>query len=343
LALVAHLTNGTSHRTLRPERRMQEILIEHLMSTQVECAAPGTPLSEIVRRMRTNQHSCMVITDSARPIGIITERDIVKHFSERMDKAEAYDLPAGLLMSSPPVTVEAKTTLSEALVVARSHKIRHLPVTDGDGKLLGLVTQTDLTAAHLRVVEMQTEVLERAVAQRTQELMELNHRLRELSLEDGLLKIGNRRAMEVDLAHTHAAARRYQRPYAIILSDIDHFKQYNDYYGHAAGDKALQQIAAVLRQSIRKSDRVYRYGGEELLLLLPETNRQGAQNLGQKLLAAVAQCAIPHVSHSAGIVTFSGGISCFDENGTAESWEDLLEQADRALYQAKSQGRNRIV
>ncbi|MGH7930855.1 MAG: GGDEF domain-containing protein [Candidatus Binatia bacterium] len=132
------------------------------------------------------------------------------------------------------------------------------------------------------------------------------------------------------------SARRYQRPYAIILPDVDHFNLYNDRYGHDAGDKALQEIAAMMKQTIRKSDRVYRYGGEELLLLLPETDRPGAENLGQKLLQAVANRAIEHIGHSAGIVTFSCGVGYFDLSAAAASWHDLSQRADRALYQAKS-------
>jgi diguanylate cyclase (GGDEF)-like protein len=77
--------------------------------------------------------------------------------------------------------------------------------------------------------------------------------------------------MELDLYHTHFAAARYQRCYAVVLFDVDYFKLYNDRYGHARGDKALQQISRFLKETIRKSDRVYRYGGEELLLLLPDT------------------------------------------------------------------------
>jgi diguanylate cyclase (GGDEF)-like protein len=322
---------------------MQEIVIETLMSTEVQCAAPSTPMTEIVRRMRLDGHSCVLITESHKPIGIITERDVVKHFSDLIEKRGNDSAPAVELMSRPPVTIEAKTTLFEALVIARTRGIRHLPVVDSAGTVVGLVTETDLVAAHLRTIQKQSEILEEAVAQRTHELLEVNNRLRELCMEDELLKIGNRRAMEVDLAHTHAAARRYRRHYAIILCDIDHFKPYNDHYGHAAGDKALQKIAAVLRENIRKSDRVYRYGGEELLLLLPETNRRGAENLGQKLLQAVARCALPHKGHSAGIVTLSAGIASLDEHSDAKSWEELLQSADRALYRAKNAGRNQIV
>jgi diguanylate cyclase (GGDEF)-like protein len=337
------LTNSASHRSVWDRKPMQQILIESLMSTKIHCAAPATPLSAIVQDMRAHRHSCVLITEADKPVGIITERDIVKHFSDLLQQARDYDPAAASLMSSPPVTVEAKTTLFEALVIAGSHGIRHLPVTDSDGKLLGLATHTDLVAAHFRIIQSQTEVLEQAVAQRTEELLEVNNRLRELALEDGLLKIGNRRAMEVDLAHTDAAARRYHRPYAVILADVDHFKLYNDHYGHAAGDKALQEIAAIMKQSIRKSDRVYRYGGEELLLVLPETDRSGAENLGQKLLKAVTQRAIEHTGHTAGTVTLSGGIGCSDLSDATESWHELLQRADRALYQAKNAGRNRIV
>lgn len=322
---------------------MREVLIEELMTTEVKCASPATLLSEIVLSMRDNRHSCIVITEHEKPVGIITERDIVKHFSDLIQKSQDYDPPAASLMSSPPVTVEAKTTLFEALVVARCHEIRHLPVTHTNGKLVGLATQTDLVTAHFRVLQAQTDILERAVAHRTQELLEVNNRLRELSLEDGLLKIGNRRAMEVDLSHTHAAARRYHRTYTVILGDIDHFKRYNDHYGHAAGDKALQEFVAVIKQTIRKSDRVYRYGGEELLLLLPETTGQDAERLGQRLLEAVADRAIPHLRHPMGVMTFSGGISGFEADRGTETWQDLVQRADSALYQAKSAGRNRIV
>jgi diguanylate cyclase (GGDEF)-like protein len=321
---------------------MPEIPIRTLMSTRVQCAAPSTSFAEIVQRMRVNRHSCILITESGRPVGIITERDLVRHLNNMLQARASFEVAAADLMSAPPVTVAETDNLLDALAVARARGIRHLPVVDHGGKLAGVVTQTDLVAAQFRALREQNQLLEEAVAQRTRELVEANNRLRELCLEDGLLGIGNRRAMEVDLLHTHAAARRYGRVYAVILGDIDHFKLYNDLYGHAAGDAALRKIANVLRESIRRSDRVYRYGGEELLLLLPDTGRDGAEKLGQKLLAAVAQCAIPHRGQAPGIVTFSGGIAALDEEMPDASWEDLLQAADRALYRAKHAGRNCI-
>lgn len=134
-------------------------------------------------------------------------------------------------MSTQLVTVHENANLFEALVISKSNQIRHLPVINDQGRLVGLVTYTDLVTAHYRVIEAQKEIFERAVAEWTEELMEINKKLQEISLEYPLLRIGNRRAMEIDLEHTHATAYRYQGPYAIILLDVDHFKLYNDYYG----------------------------------------------------------------------------------------------------------------
>jgi diguanylate cyclase (GGDEF)-like protein len=218
-----------------------------------------------------------------------------------------------------------------------------LPVTDAHGELVGLVTQTDLVSAHFRMLEAQTEILERAVETRTQELMEVNKRLRELSLEDPMLKIGNRRSMEVDLNYTHAAAMRYQRPYAVVLFDVDHFKLYNDHYGHVAGDDALKEISAYLKATLRSTDRAYRYGGEELLVLLPETSREGAKTLAQRMLYGIMDMKIPHEKNPIKIITISGGVSGRDETAGDEPWHDVVQRADCALYKAKSEGRNRVV
>jgi diguanylate cyclase (GGDEF)-like protein len=319
---------------------MQELPIKTVMTTEVRCAAPSTPLSQIIEAMKLNRHSCMVITVRDMPIGMITERDVVRHFGNLLQLGRDHDPVAETIMSAPPITVSEDTTLFDALVIARSNQIRHLPVTDTDGKLIGLITQTDLVTAHFRMIELQTEGLERAIADRTYELIEINRKLKELCLEDPLLKIGNRRAMEADLNHTHSLAARYRRQYAIALLDVDYFKRYNDHYGHAAGDQALQKLGAYLKTAVRKSDRVYRYGGEEFLILFPETISADANPVARRLIEGIADCAIPHELNPHRVLTASAGIGCADEQTTARSWRDVLQQADRALYQAKNQGRN---
>ena len=321
---------------------MKEIRIKNLMTANVRHVGPSTPLSRVIRIMKEHRHSCIVVTKSGIPLGIVTERDIVHRFASLVRRGPAHDPAVSSIMSSPPVTIHERASLFEALVITKSRQIRHLPVTNEEGCLVGIVTYTDLVSAHFRVVETQTELLEREVANRTQKLLEVNRKLRNLSMEDALLEIGNRRAMEVDLRHTHAAAVRYQRPYAVVLLDVDHFKLYNDYYGHAAGDRALQQITVCLKQSIRRSDRLYRYGGEELLVLFPETSRVDAHTVARRLIKEIANRRIPHEHHPLKVVAVSGGLGFSDDAVCNQRWPFVVERADEALYRAKCHGRNRI-
>jgi diguanylate cyclase (GGDEF)-like protein len=162
-------------------------------------------------------------------------------------------------------------------------------------------------------------------------------------MEDGLLGIGNRRAMEVDLEHTHAVALRYKHPYTVVLFDIDHFKLYNDHYGHLEGDACLKQVSQTLEEAIRKSDRLYRYGGEEFLLILPNTKHSGALILAKRLVENLYNEAIPHCKSPHNVVTISAGIASYSaSNGNNISWKNVVEQADKSLYQAKSCGRNQV-
>ena len=163
-------------------------------------------------------------------------------------------------------------------------------------------------------------------------------------MEDHLMDVGNRRAMEVDLSHTHAAAMRYDQVYTVLLLDIDHFKLYNDFYGHQLGDEALRQVANLLKNNIRASDRIYRYGGEELLVVLPHTNTIQAQVAGNKMVSILAKQAIPHEKSRYGCLTISCGTGCSLRDGQVlKSWEAVVEQADQNLYMAKEGGRNRVV
>ncbi len=150
--------------------------------------------------------------------------------------------------------------------------------------------------------------------------------------------------MEEDLASAEARALRMDRSYGVALFDLDHFKLYNDHYGHLAGDELLRQIAQCFDKSVRAGESVYRYGGEEFLLLLPECSAEGALVAAERLRLAVAAAALPHASRPTkpGVVTLSGGVSC-SRPGVPSSFTDLLHQADQALFAAKSAGRNRVV
>ena len=247
-------------------------------------------------------------------------------------------------MSTPPCTVSNEQTLFDALVIARAESVRHLPVVNRSGKLVGLITQTDLARAHFEVIEAQQQAIERAIHERTEQLLAANAELQSLSMEDGLLHIGNRRAMEVDMEHTHARAARYNQTYTTVLLDVDFFKAYNDHYGHMAGDDALKQTASIVKSAIRKSDRIYRYGGEELLMLLPDTNPAGGEVLTQRILKALQDASITHCKSPYGVITMSAGIACYEpeQPDVPSEWREVVHAADLRLYQAKEAGRNRV-
>ncbi len=322
----------------------EEITISQFMSTQVACITPESSLAVAVRTMRQHGYSCVVVTRDETPLGLLTERDLVRLFSDHLES------DGGLLectveecMSCPPVTVCDSTGLFESLVIARARRIRHLPVVNQQGRLAGIATQSDMVSAYIHFIEKQREIIEKSVTARTQSLLQANEQLKALSLEDALLGVGNRRAMEVDLEHTHATALRYRRPYAVVLFDIDHFKQYNDHYGHPAGDAALIRVSDYLQATIRKADRLYRYGGEEMLLLLPETPLEGAHIMASRLIEGLAKLKLPHIKSAHQVITLSGGINVLGvgENRAA-NWQEVVQGADEDLYLAKRSGRNRL-
>jgi two-component system chemotaxis response regulator CheY len=166
--------------------------------------------------------------------------------------------------------------------------------------------------------------------------------LAKLARTDALTQLANRRSMEEDLRVLDARSQRYGRSYCVAICDIDHFKTYNDTLGHQAGDEALRSVAAKLAAEVRASDGVYRYGGEEFVLVLPEQNLQSAKAAVERVRAAVEKLAIAHPARGpGGVVTMSFGIAGY-QPGRPATVEDLLKQADAALYEAKEAGRNRV-
>lgn len=303
--------------------------ISEIMSQVSINASPSTPLADIVKDMHTHSHSCALIGNHHSIVGIITERDLAATLSDLLNnkgKSKNIDLVAGDIMTTNPICLEKDTPVHEALVVSRSRQLRHIPVIDEQQKVVGLVTQTDMVNAYLEIIGQQ-EVLE---AQ--------NKALQLIALEDPLMGIGNRRAMEVELKYTQAACNRDKVYYAVALLDVDMFKKYNDHYGHRKGDEALQKVAKAIQQTIRNSDRVYRYGGEEILLLMPNTDLDGGKLVTQRVLNAIEQIAIPHSLSPFGVVTVSAGIHA----SLGGEWQSVVEHADKALYKAKESGRNCI-
>jgi diguanylate cyclase (GGDEF)-like protein len=316
--------------------------ISTLMTHDVHHVPPEAPLDRIVGMMRDQRISCIVVTRDQRPIGIISERDVVRILGALYDGPQGAPSAADV-MTPDPVTIRCDADLETATELVRSRGFRRLPVIDAGGKLVGIVTQTDLLRGHVRALRYERDVLEATVAVRTAELQSALERVSALSLEDGLLAIGNRRALEIDLAHTHATAQRYGRRYSVALFDVDHFKQYNDQLGHSAGDRVLRSLTDALRCQLRAADRLYRYGGDELLLLLPETDLEGAHSLATRMVETVASQDIRASDRCDARLTLSGGVAALGSSvRAAETWEEVVQRADAALYRAKQDGRNRV-
>ncbi len=171
----------------------------------------------------------------------------------------------------------------------------------------------------------------------------MNQEFARLSREDPVTGLANRRFFNEVLIQEWELARHANEPLSIVFIDVDHFKAYNDSYGHLHGDDALVRVAAVFQRHLRRSaDLAARYGGEEFILLLPNTPQEGAKKVAQKMLQEVDQLQIPHrASPSAPHVTASFGVSTwYPSKQTTLTIDQLIHQADSAVYQAKSRGRH---
>jgi len=201
-----------------------------------------------------------------------------------------------------------------------------------------LLVRSLLMGRRLRVLLNRERFARHELAGREAELAQLNERLRKDVRRDPLTGLRNRRALAEDLPVVEALARRHGEPFAVALCDVDRFKAYNDGLGHLAGDQALRRLAGTVRSVLRAGDAAYRYGGEELLLVLRGADGQAAAITAERVRAAVAAEALAHPADPAGVVTVSVGVAAGATDGAT-----LLARADAALYRAKRGGRNQVV
>ena len=214
---------------------------------------------------------------------------------------------------------------------------KDLPSSELQELGLSLSSMTGRLLEREQELARSNEALEARVAERTAALERANEELAALAHQDGLTGLRNRRAADERLAHELARHRRMGRPLGVLLVDIDHFKSVNDRHGHAVGDAVLRAVAQRLSASLRETDLAARFGGEEFLVVLPETDRAGLARVAEKLRAAVEALNVEQV----GPVTVSLGGAVAEEGGGDAAL--LLERADQALYGAKAAGRNRAV
>jgi len=184
--------------------------------------------------------------------------------------------------------------------------------------------------------------LERRVRERTRELERSNRRLTAMNATDGLTGIANRRHFDETLAAEWSRARRNGQQLTLAMLDVDHFKQYNDHYGHQAGDNVLRQVAAELTRRMRRAgDMVARYGGEEFAIISQAGGEEHALAMADQICQAIAGLKLTHPHSPFGVLTVSLGVAVTTP-GDQDSIVDFLKTADTALYRAKQLGRNRV-
>ncbi|MFT7560162.1 MAG: diguanylate cyclase (GGDEF)-like protein [Flavobacteriales bacterium] len=304
------------------------MLVKELMSPLSVFSQPDEAFTNAVLKMHSHKLSCLIVLNLGRIVGIFTERDAIRVFADHLGLNKDLDLSMAEVMTADPVCIESEASIGEAFSLTRARKIRHLPVVDGHGEVCGVITQAVTIEAFFKSQS------------RHDELAEANEILQSQALEDALLGIGNRRAMEVDLHSMCAEAKRYSKPFSVAMIDVDKFKLYNDHYGHQQGDEALKQICQIILTSMRDGDRLYRYGGEELLLLLNNTEQDLAAVAAERIRSAIVDSKIEHCKSDFGVVTVSMGLVAWRDSLSKTS---LIELADAALYRAKAGGRNRLM
>jgi diguanylate cyclase (GGDEF)-like protein len=300
--------------------------VSEIMNTDPLIVDESAPLPNAIEQMTYQKRSCLLVTNCGALTGIVTERDLVGLLHNALEGKDIGKTSIAEVMTHGPCSIPETTSSEDALNLSRSRKIRHIPVINDDNQLVGLVTQANLLDAYLTALNDNAE------------LSESLERLKLLSLEDPLMQIGNRRAMEIDLGFTESEAKRHGKRYSVALIDVDYFKRFNDTYGHQAGDDALRKVAQGLQKTTRSADRIYRYGGEEILALMPEASFEDAKITCERLRQSIEELAIPNEDTPLGVLTVSIGLA----SSPTDNWQEMVERADKALYEAKNGGRNQI-
>ncbi|UVC07702.1 sensor domain-containing diguanylate cyclase [Rhizobium sp. TH2] len=212
------------------------------------------------------------------------------------------------------------------------------------GETLGILHLCEPNAAEKpRWLDERRQILRGIVDTLALELANLRLRetLRQQSIRDPNTGLFNRRYLEETSSRELRRMERSHLPLVMIMLDVDHFKQFNDTFGHEAGDLVLKQVAATMLDNAREADIVSRYGGEEFAVVMPGASLQEGIERAEALRVAVKQLHVTHRGRTLGTITMSLGVAAYPEHGA--SWSELANAADHALYKAKEEGRDRAV
>lgn len=335
-------------------------LKRHLVQLVKEIEIPPVLAEQSDTLMALMQQDCRIeeaLEKTAQLLAAINdhahqERVEIEHFLEQLTQKlqtlESQTRDVGQLFQA------GESVWNEKLSAQVDHlRMQTLKETDLDTLKVAVTERLDILTMQLRSFR---EAQKHRTLEADQKITALSNRLRELEQEsddlhqrlrvanqqalyDAVTGLPNRQAVDERLAQEFARWQRFNKLFCLLIWDVDHFKRINDSFGHRAGDKALRHVGRMLRDGVRSVDFVGRYGGEEFLMLLPETNLDGALKVAEKLRGAIKNCGFNSRGKPISL-TISCGISCVLDEDTPQS---LFERADQALYQAKEGGRDRCL
>lgn len=333
--LVGFVSYSDLMSAIDPSMMVERKMIGELfIGSQLKKTSQESSLHEVIGMLDNTIYDAVILTDEElSSVGIITTKDIIKFFSSDVN----LDSKVKEYMVFPLLTVPSRTTIKDALIFINDKHFKRLIVTDEMGETIGQITQEELlTKVYTRWVDL--------IKQEKAELTELNKTLVKQASDyeimlvvDKLTGIYNRGKFEHELSKEIERIKRYNsEPFSLVFFDIDNFKSVNDTYGHLVGDQVLITISQLFKGLLRAIDMIARWGGEEFVIILYNTNVDHALLGVEKLRRAIEDKHIRDV----GYITCSFGVTEYIKGDSVQS---ILLRADNLMYEAKKQGKNRVV
>jgi diguanylate cyclase (GGDEF)-like protein len=350
----------------RPDRSVQEVVARHGIAFDYLCLVEGETLKGIVSRsdiianydpkllaeferignllnrqklnfvpyemraadaiplLSDDLDDALIVQRDGKPVGIVTARDVLEMFARDVP----LDHPIGEYMSAPLKTLNESATIRDAFEFMRRHRFKRAIIANDEGRIVGIVTQKELTRLlHNKWLE---------ISRKSFDLAKRAAYFEEIAMHDPLTGAYNRNKFQEVVAQEIERIRRYGiEHFSLIMTDLDDFKRVNDTYGHDVGDRVLIRFAELVRDHLRRTDLLFRWGGEEFLLFLPQTDCIRALSAAEKIRELVAISSFDVI----GRMTGSFGVAGWRDD---EAVEATIKRADMALYAAKENGKNRV-
>lgn len=290
---------------------MNRLTIEDLMTKDIRRIDAAASVVDAVSTMLAHKISCLVVCQDGKPIGMVSERDIVR-IANQVLSGQSAPQRASDIMSRPLITIQVTSSLEEAGKMLNSNGIRRIAVVDHDHRLVGILTQTDILRGYLSQAELK-------------------------AFHDDLTGLPNRSLFFDRLTQAISRIPWHSRLVAVLFLDLDHFKRINDTLGHRVGDLLLQEVAIRLKGCVRDGDTVARLGGDEFAMILTDVAQTNdIAFVAQKVVDCFAKPF--RIENHELFTSASVGLSVCPDDGTDA--ESLLRKTDIAMYRSKEQGRN---